>query len=74
MPGTVVTVQVQDGAAVEPGQPLVTVEAMKMEHSMLASVAGTVTIHVAVGDQVRQGQVVATIEPHEGAPNEGAVT
>jgi acetyl-CoA/propionyl-CoA carboxylase biotin carboxyl carrier protein len=63
MPGTVVTVQVQDGTAVEPGQPLVTVEAMKMEHSMLASVAGTVTIQVAVGDQVRQGQVVATIDP-----------
>jgi acetyl-CoA/propionyl-CoA carboxylase biotin carboxyl carrier protein len=68
MPGTVVTVAVSDGSAVEPGQPLVTVEAMKMEHSMLASVAGTVVIHVAVGDQVRQGQVVATINPHEGEP------
>jgi len=64
MPGTVVAVPVQDGTTVQPGQPLVTVEAMKMEHSMLASVAGTVAIHVAVGDQVRQGQVVATIDPN----------
>ncbi len=34
MPGTVVTVPVTNGTAVEPGQPLVTVEAMKMEHSV----------------------------------------
>jgi acetyl-CoA/propionyl-CoA carboxylase biotin carboxyl carrier protein len=39
---------------------------MKMEHTLLASVAGTVTVTVAEGDQVKVDQVVATIDPHEG--------
>jgi len=38
-----------------------------MEHTMLASVAGVVTLTVSSGDQVRTGQVVARIIPHEGA-------
>ena len=45
------------------GQALVTIEAMKMEHTMLASIAGTATITVRVGDQVALGQLVATVEP-----------
>jgi acetyl-CoA/propionyl-CoA carboxylase biotin carboxyl carrier protein len=67
MPGTVVSVTAATGDVVEAGQPLLTIEAMKMEHAMLASVAGTVTITVAAGDQVRLDQLVATIHPHEGA-------
>ncbi len=66
MPGTVVSVAARTGDVVEAGQPLLAIEAMKMEHTMLASVAGTVTIAVAEGDQVRVDQVVATIHPHEG--------
>jgi len=66
MPGTVVSVSARTGDVVEAGQPLLAIEAMKMEHTMLASVAGTVTITVAEGDQVRVDQVVATIHPHEG--------
>ncbi len=66
MPGTVVSVSARTGDVVEAGQPLLAIEAMKMEHTMLASVAGTVTVTVAEGDQVRVDQVVATIDPHEG--------
>jgi len=66
MPGTVVSVSARTGDVVEAGQPLLAIEAMKMEHTMLASVAGTVTIAVAEGDQVRLDQVIATIHPHEG--------
>jgi acetyl-CoA/propionyl-CoA carboxylase, biotin carboxylase, biotin carboxyl carrier protein len=36
---------------------------MKMEHTMLASIAGTVTLEVTVGDQVALDQVVARIHP-----------
>ena len=64
MPGTVVSLAARTGTVVEAGAPLLTIEAMKMEHTMLASVAGVVTITVSSGDQVRAGQVVARIDPH----------
>jgi len=67
MPGTVVSVTAETGTVVEAGRALLTIEAMKMEHTMLAPVAGVVTITVASGDQVRLDQVVARIDPHEGA-------
>lgn len=67
MPGTVVAVEINSGDEVEVGQVLVTVEAMKMEHKLLASVAGVVTIDVVQGDLVALDQVVASISPHEGA-------
>jgi acetyl-CoA/propionyl-CoA carboxylase biotin carboxyl carrier protein len=70
MPGTVVTVTAASGDTVEPGQLLLTVEAMKMEHKMLASIAGVVTIDVVPGDLVSLDQVVARINPHEGEPHE----
>ena len=71
MPGTVVSVTARTGDVVEVGQPLLAIEAMKMEHTMLASVAGTVTVTVAEGDLVRVDQVVATISPHGAHPHEG---
>jgi acetyl-CoA/propionyl-CoA carboxylase biotin carboxyl carrier protein len=67
MPGTVVAVESKSGDEVEAGQLLVTIEAMKMEHKLLASVAGVVTIDVVQGDLVSLDQVVASIRPHEGA-------
>ena len=63
MPGTVVSLAVADGDTVTAGQTLVGVEAMKMEYPVTASVDGTVTVQVAVGDQVRKGQVLATVQP-----------
>jgi acetyl-CoA/propionyl-CoA carboxylase biotin carboxyl carrier protein len=67
MPGTVVAVERRSGDEVEAGQVLVTIEAMKMEHKLLASVAGVVTIDVVQGDLVALDQVVARVSPHEGA-------
>jgi excisionase family DNA binding protein len=64
MPGSVVAVHVAVGAAVEVGDPIVTLEAMKMEHVVGAPVGGRVTeLAVAAGDQVARGQPLATVEP-----------
>ncbi len=64
MNGRVVAVLVAVGDQVEAGQPMVTLEAMKMEHIHAAPVAGKVTaLHVATGDQVAASRVVAEIEP-----------
>ncbi|WP_426998784.1 acetyl/propionyl/methylcrotonyl-CoA carboxylase subunit alpha [Pseudarthrobacter sp. N5] len=61
MPGTVVSVSVHNGDTVEAGQLLLAVEAMKMEHQLVAEVAGTVHITVKSGDLVKADQVLATI-------------
>jgi geranyl-CoA carboxylase alpha subunit len=68
MNGRVVAVLAQPGERVEAGQPIVTLEAMKMEHLHPAPVAGTVrALHVAVGEQVPAGRVLAEIEPDAAA-------
>jgi acetyl-CoA/propionyl-CoA carboxylase, biotin carboxylase, biotin carboxyl carrier protein len=61
MPGAVVAVDVEDGTQVAAGTVVVAVEAMKMEHSLSAPVDGVVELLVAVGDQVKVGQVLAKI-------------
>ena len=63
MPGTVVSVPVSDGDTVATGQLLVSVEAMKMEHQLLAPLDGTVHLSVRPGDLVKADQVLATIHP-----------
>jgi acetyl-CoA/propionyl-CoA carboxylase biotin carboxyl carrier protein len=68
MPGTVVGVSVSTGDAVEAGDVLLTVEAMKMEHKLTAALAGVVTISVSAGDLVKLDQVVASIDA-ETAPS-----
>ena len=70
MPGTVVSVAVSNGDTVAAGQVLLSVEAMKMEHQLLAEVAGTVHISVTAGQSVRADQVLATIhaEDHTEGP------
>lgn len=65
MPGAVVAVNVEDGADVAAGTVVVAVEAMKMEHSLTAPVDGVVKILVAVGDQVKVGQPLATVTASE---------
>ena len=63
MNGRVVAVQAEVGQRVAAGQPMVTLEAMKMEHIHAAPLAGTVkAVHAAVGDQVPSGRVVVEIE------------
>ncbi|WP_337026704.1 acetyl/propionyl/methylcrotonyl-CoA carboxylase subunit alpha [Microbacterium sp. LB16] len=65
MPGSVVAVLVADGDAVSAGDPLVAIEAMKMEHQVLAPQDGVVHLLVAVGDQVRRDQPVARVTTEE---------
>ena len=64
MPGTVVAVPVSDGDTVQAGEVLVSVEAMKMEHHLLAPLAGTVHLSSRTGDLVKADQVLATVHPH----------
>jgi acetyl-CoA/propionyl-CoA carboxylase biotin carboxyl carrier protein len=61
MPGSVVAVGVENGARVQAGTVVVTVEAMKMEHTLAAPVEGVVDLLVTVGDQVKVGQPLARI-------------
>ncbi|MDE5456877.1 acetyl-CoA carboxylase biotin carboxylase subunit [Bradyrhizobium sp. CSA112] len=62
MNGRVVAVLVKPGEQVAPGQPVMTLEAMKMEHVHTAGVAGTVSaIDVAEGEQVTTGRIVVEI-------------
>jgi acetyl-CoA/propionyl-CoA carboxylase biotin carboxyl carrier protein len=65
MPGSVVAVGVPDGATVTTGDVVVTVEAMKMEHALTSPVDGAVELLVAVGDQVKVGQLLARITAEE---------
>ena len=64
MPGAVIAVHVALGQSVAAGDPVVTLEAMKMEHVVPAPGPGHVAdLAVALGDQVARGTVVARIEP-----------
>ena len=62
MPGRVVKIAVQAGQRVGQNQPLVVLEAMKMEHVVEAPHAGVVTeLCVEVGDQVASGAQLLTL-------------
>jgi geranyl-CoA carboxylase alpha subunit len=66
MNGRVIAVMVGIGDAVQAGQPIFTLAAMKMEHVHSAPIAGTVTaLHVATGDQIAASRIVAEIEAVE---------
>jgi propionyl-CoA carboxylase alpha chain len=63
MPGAVVRVLVEVGNEVQPGQTLVTLEAMKMEHQVVAPSGGIVAeIFVQPGQQLDTGQVLVRID------------
>jgi acetyl-CoA/propionyl-CoA carboxylase biotin carboxyl carrier protein len=71
MPGTVVAVLVATGESVTVGQPVVVVEAMKMEHTLRAGVDGLVgDVLVQVGDRVALNQLLAAIQPTHVAEEE----
>ncbi len=66
MPGTVIAVHTEPGAEVAEGEPLIVVEAMKMEHVLNAPVAGTVSdFAFSAGSQVVVDQLLMTVEPAE---------
>ncbi|WP_449470450.1 acetyl/propionyl/methylcrotonyl-CoA carboxylase subunit alpha [Sphingobium chungangianum] len=68
MPGRVIAVAVAAGEAVTKGQKLLTLEAMKMEHSLTAPFDGTVAqLNVREGGQVSEGTLLVKIEKGEGA-------
>jgi acetyl-CoA/propionyl-CoA carboxylase, biotin carboxylase, biotin carboxyl carrier protein len=63
MQGTIVKVLVEEGGAVDVGQPICILEAMKMENQVLAEKAGTIKeIKVSAGQAVAAGDIVAVIE------------
>jgi biotin carboxyl carrier protein len=66
MPGKVLDVLVEEGQSVESGQTLMVLEAMKMEHRILASATGTITdVYFSAGDQVQQGSVLLAMAEEE---------
>ena len=68
MPGRVIAVAVAAGEAVTKGQKLLTLEAMKMEHSLTAPFDGTVAqLNAREGGQVSEGTLLVKIEKGEGA-------
>ncbi|MDX2727113.1 MULTISPECIES: acetyl/propionyl/methylcrotonyl-CoA carboxylase subunit alpha [unclassified Streptomyces] len=71
MPGTVVRLAdgLAPGAAVRAGQPLIWLEAMKMEHRILAPATGTLTaLHAAPGLQVEVGALLAVVQDAQEEP------
>jgi 3-methylcrotonyl-CoA carboxylase alpha subunit len=63
MPGSIIASNFKQGDTVKAGDTLIILEAMKMEHSISASIDGKITdLFVAVGDQVEDGQPLLTME------------
>jgi pyruvate carboxylase subunit B len=68
MPGLVVRIQVEEGQRVEPGAPLIVLEAMKMENELKAPAAGRVkAVRVSPGAAVEKGQVLVEFEDEKGS-------
>jgi biotin carboxyl carrier protein len=64
MPGSILVVHASAGGAVAAGDPVFTLEAMKMEHGVTAPIAGRVAeLRARTGDQVARGDVLAVVEP-----------
>jgi len=63
MPGVVAGVMVKVGDTVQPGQPVIVLEAMKMENSVPVSAAGKVKeVLVKKGEEVQQGALLMALE------------
>jgi 3-methylcrotonyl-CoA carboxylase alpha subunit len=67
MPGRIIAVAVAQGDKVAKGQKLVTLEAMKMEHSLTAPFDGVVAeLDASEGGQVSEGALLVLVEREEG--------
>jgi 3-methylcrotonyl-CoA carboxylase alpha subunit len=63
MPGKIIAIEVKVGEKVKRGQALLVMEAMKMEHTIVAGVDGVVeNIYFGVGEQVAEGAVLISLE------------
>ncbi len=66
MPGTIVEVLVAPGQKVSAGEPLVILEAMKMEHTVQAASEGVVeSVNVSAGEQVEEGVELLVVSASE---------
>ncbi|MGA1583292.1 MAG: biotin/lipoyl-containing protein, partial [Saprospiraceae bacterium] len=66
MPGMVLDVLVETGQSVESGQPVLILEAMKMENIIKTASAGTVEIlNATQGDSVEKGQLLVVLKPND---------
>jgi propionyl-CoA carboxylase alpha chain len=71
MPGNVVRIEAAVGQEIAAGQPVLVLEAMKMEHQIVAPADGRLTqIRVAAGDQVQAGDVLATVAAEDTAADD----
>jgi acetyl/propionyl-CoA carboxylase alpha subunit len=71
MPGNVIRLGAQAGDTVTAGQPLIWLEAMKMEHTITAPSDGVLSsLNVTTGQQVEVGAVLAVVEAPDGAHSE----
>ncbi|MET0343128.1 MAG: biotin carboxylase N-terminal domain-containing protein [Polyangiales bacterium] len=71
MSGTICAVHVAAGDRVARGQLLLSLEAMKMEHTLRAAGAGSVaTLHAQVGEQVEEGRVLLTLQTPKAGEDE----
>jgi 3-methylcrotonyl-CoA carboxylase alpha subunit len=72
--GRVVEVSVTPGERVAKGDPLFTMEAMKMEHAVVAPLAGRVeSVRIVAGQQVEQGVLAVHIEAETNEPSAAPV-
>ena len=63
MPGTVIKVHVHEGSTVKAGEPLVVLEAMKMETPLISPYDATVrAVHVQEGDRVAGGALLVDLD------------
>ena len=71
MPGSVVDVLVSAGQKVDKGQPLMIIEAMKMEHTIAAPADGVVAqVLFGRGDQVKEGEQLIQFETSDSSERE----
>jgi biotin carboxyl carrier protein len=66
MPGKIVSVAVKAGAKLKKGDPILVLEAMKMEHTLTAPFDGEVSVvHVTAGNSVALDQVLVEVHRNE---------